>query len=221
MVFYIQFQYKNTDWSDMESTQPQTTRGRPKTLNRDHVLQVAMKSYWGDGPTAVSINEICRRAGVSKPGLYREFGNEDDLKTAALESYRELVLSQLFEIFEADQPFDEALAALTGLALQDRAQTGLPTGCLFGKMRGCRSELGPKTNGAIDATWSTAQDRMQDWIDRAKRNGQLDRQISTTTATLYVDAQIANAITMQAEGVQKAEISEFLQIAFNGLKCFG
>lgn len=205
----------------MESTQPQTTRGRPKTLNRDHVLQVAMKSYWGDGPTAVSINEICRRAGVSKPGLYREFGNEDDLKTAALESYRELVLSQLFEIFEADQPFDEALAALTGLALQDRAQTGLPTGCLFGKMRGCRSELGAKTNGAIDATWSTAQDRMQDWIDRAKRNGQLDRQISTTTATLYVDAQIANAITMQAEGVQKAEISEFLQIAFNGLKCFG
>lgn len=103
-----------------------------------------MKSYWGDGPTAVSINEICRRAGVSKPGLYREFGNEDDLKTAALESYRELVLSQLFEIFEADQPFDEALAALTGLALQDRAQTGLPTGCLFGKMRGVSQRTWPQ-----------------------------------------------------------------------------
>lgn len=169
---------------------------------------------------AVSINEVCRRAGVSKPGLYREFGNEDGLKTAALESYRALVLSQLVEIFESDQPFDDALAELTVLALQDRAQTGLPTGCLFGKMRACRSELGPKTNDAIDVTWSTAQDRMQDWIDRAKRNGQLDKQISTTTASLYVDAQITSAITMQAEGVEKTEISEFLQIAFSGLRFF-
>ncbi|EET47041.1 transcriptional regulator, TetR family [Thalassobium sp. R2A62] len=205
----------------MNNTQPQTTRGRPKTLNRDHVLQVAMTSYWGDGPMAVSINEVCRRAGVSKPGLYREFGNEDGLKTAALESYRDLVLSQLFEIFEADQPFEDALAALTGLVLQDRVETGLPTGCLFGKMRACRSELGPKTNSAIDMTRDTAQDRMQDWINRAKRNGQLDLQISTATAALYVDAQIASAITMQAESVEKSEISEFLQIAFSGLKCFG
>lgn len=203
----------------MKSTQPQTTRGRPKTLNRDHVLQVAMTSYWDDGPMAVSINEICRRAGVSKPGLYREFGSEDGLKTAALESYRELVLSQLFEIFEADQPFDDALAMLSDLALQDRAEIGLPTGCLFGKMRGCRRELGPKTNDAIDATWDNVQARMKDWIDRAKQDGELRARISTTTAALYVDAQIASAIMMQAEGVEKAEISEFLQISFNGLKC--
>ena len=205
----------------MKSTEPQTTRGRPKTLNRDHVLQVAMTSYWDDGPMAVSINEICRRAGVSKPGIYREFGNEDGLKAAALESYRELVLSQLFEILEADQPFDDALAELTDLALQDRVEMGIPTGCLFGKMRGCRRELGPKTNDTIDATWYNAQAQMKDWVDRAKQSGQLRTPISTNTAALYVDAQIASAIMMQAGGVERAEISEFLQIAFNGLKCFG
>lgn len=177
-----------------------------------------MTSYWDDGPMAVSINEICRRAGVSKPGIYREFGNEDGLKAAALESYRELVLSQLFEILEADQPFDDALAELTDLALQDRVEMGIPTGCLFGKMRGCRRELGPKTNDTIDATWYNAQAQMKDWVDRAKQSGQLRTPISTNTAALYVDAQIASAIMMQAGGVERAEISEFLQIAFNGLK---
>ena len=204
----------------MKSTQPQTTRGRPKTLNRDHVLQVAMTSYWDDGPMAVSINEICRRAGVSKPGLYREFGSEDGLKTAALESYRESVLSQLFEIFEVDQPFDDALTALTDLILQERAEIGLPTGCLFQQMRGCRNELGAKTNDAIDATWYNAQARMRDWTDRAKHNGQLGVRISTATVARYVDAQIASGIMMQAEGVEKAVISEFFQVAFSGLKYF-
>ncbi|MDA9995273.1 hypothetical protein N9D91_03760 [Planktomarina temperata] len=51
---------------------------------------------------------------------------------------------------------------------------------------------------------------MKDWIDRAKHNGQLSARISTTTAALYVDPQIASGIMMQAEGVEKAEISEFL-----------
>ena len=44
--------------------------------------------------------------------------------------------------------------------------------------------------------------------------------ISTTTDARYGDIQIASRIMIQAEGVAKAEISEFLQTAFNGLKNF-
>jgi AcrR family transcriptional regulator len=66
-----------------------------------------MESYWRDGPTAVSVNEICRRADVSKPGLYREFGNEDGLRSAVVQTYELVILSQLYQIFEDDQPFDD------------------------------------------------------------------------------------------------------------------
>ena len=51
-------------------------------------------------------------------------------------------------------------------------------------------------------------------------NGRLGARISTTTDARYVDVQIASRIMMQAEGVEKTEISEFLQTAFNGLKNF-
>ena len=59
---------------------PAKARGRPRTLQRDHVINVAMESYWVSGPSNVSVNDICKRANVSKPGLYREFGNEDGLQ---------------------------------------------------------------------------------------------------------------------------------------------
>ena len=62
-------------------------RGRPKTFDRAHTLEVAVDSYWRDGIDAVSVNEICRRAGVAKPGVYREFGDEDDLMDAVLTEY--------------------------------------------------------------------------------------------------------------------------------------
>ena len=44
-----------------------------------------MDSYWRDGVENVSLNELCRRAEVSKPGVYREFGGEEGLLDAVLE----------------------------------------------------------------------------------------------------------------------------------------
>jgi hypothetical protein len=59
-------------------------RGRPQTLDRQRTVEVAMTSFWCDGVRDVSMNEICRRANVSKPGVYLEFGNEDGLTEAAV-----------------------------------------------------------------------------------------------------------------------------------------
>ena len=202
----------------MQNALPRIPLGRPKTLDRDHIIKVAMESYWRDGPTAVSVNEICRRAGVSKPGLYREFGNEDGLRSTVVQTYELVILSQLYQIFEDDQPFDDALAALTDLVLQDRQKMDLPLGCLLQKMRGCRKELGPKTNDVIDATSIGTHSRLKDWVERAKHNGQLSEDISTKTAAIYIDAQVSSAIMMQETGASKTQISEFLNIAFKGLK---
>jgi AcrR family transcriptional regulator len=177
-----------------------------------------MESYWRDGPTAVSVNEICRRADVSKPGLYREFGNEDGLRSTVVQTYELVILSQLYRIFEDDQPFDDTLAALTDLVLQDRQKMDRPLGCLLQKMRGCRKELGPKTNDVIDATSIGTHSRLKDWVERAKHNGQLSEDISTETAAIYIDAQVSSAIMMQETGASKTQISEFLNIAFKGLK---
>jgi AcrR family transcriptional regulator len=177
-----------------------------------------MESYWRDGPTAVSVNEICRRADVSKPGLYREFGNEDGLRSAVVQTYELVILSQLYQIFEDDQPFDDVLAALTDLVLQDRQKMDLPQGCLLQKMRGCRKELGPKTNDVIDTTSIGTQSRLKDCVERAKHNGQLSEDISTKTAAIYIDAQVSSAFLLQEAGLNKTQISEFLNIAFKGLK---
>jgi TetR/AcrR family transcriptional regulator, copper-responsive repressor len=202
----------------MQDALPRIPRGRPKTLDRDHIIKVAMESYWSDGPTAVSVNEICRRADVSKPGLYREFGNEDGLRSTVVQTYELVVLSQLYQIFEDDQPFDDALAALTDLILQDRQKMDLPKGCLLQKMRGCLKKLGPKTNDVINATSIGTQSRLKDCVERAKHNGQLSKDISTKTAAIYIDAQVSSAFMLQEAGVSQTQISEFLNIAFKGLK---
>ena len=124
---------------------PTPTRGRPKTLDRDQVLQAALMEYWSKGPTDVSISDICGLTGTSKPGVYREFGSDDGLKASVLETYHRLAILPLIDILEKDQSTIDAIDALISFMTQDRTNLGVPQGCLFVMMRAEAQQLGPST----------------------------------------------------------------------------
>ena len=54
-------------------------KGRPKTFNKSLASKIAMETYWKEGIENVSLNEMCRKIGESKPSVYREYGGEEGL----------------------------------------------------------------------------------------------------------------------------------------------
>lgn len=194
------------------------TRGRPKTLERDHVLRTALMCYWTDGPTNVSINEICLKTGASKPSVYREFSSDDGLKRAALESYKSLVLSPLYDILASDKPFDQILEALVGFIIQERQALGLPNGCLYYAMRAHRDELGQDTREKVDQLRGETLRNYETMIKRAKSKSEFRTDIPTGMAALYFDTQQGGAMRLQKEGVPNATIGKILKLAFKALR---
>ena len=190
------------------------TRGRPKTLERDHVLKTALMSYWANSPSEVSIREICEEAGASKPGLYREFGSDDGLKEAVLDAYSEMVSARRYDILASDEPFDVVLESLISHTTQDRRLQGVPDGCLLFTMRAQQGEFGPLTRKKIDQLRKISLKKYRQWIDRAKSNGEFTADITTEVAALYIDAQIGSAMQMQKEGISNKLIAEILRTAF-------
>lgn len=193
-------------------------RGRPKTLNRDHVLQTALMQYWAKGPTDVAIGEICTLTGASKPGIYREFGSDDGLKLATLEVYRTLALQPLFEILQQDQEFEDAQAALIAFTTQDRAALGLPSGCLHVAMRAQSNKLGTMTREKVDQMRQDLLGNYAAWIERAKSRGEFRTDIPTDVAALFYDALNGAAMRMQKEGVPNGVIANVLRLAFRGMQ---
>lgn len=64
-----------------------TSRGRPKTFDREKVLDIAMTLFWRYGYEPTSMSELIK-ATQSKPGtLYSEFGSKEGLFCAAVERY--------------------------------------------------------------------------------------------------------------------------------------
>jgi AcrR family transcriptional regulator len=199
----------------MTDVKSEPGRGRPRTLDPEHLARTAMMHYWSDGPDAVSLNEICKLAGVSKPGLYRDFGSEDGLQAAALDLYQKTVLAPIYAVLDKDIPFHTALEDLIDLLLQDRSELGLPDGCLHVALRQSYDRHGALTKKKTDIIRRQTLERYEVWIDKAKASGQFDTNLPSKTVARYIDAQSGMAMTLQKEGVSRQNIREMLRLALS------
>lgn len=172
-------------------------RGRPKTLKKADVVDVAMRAYWEEGPTEVSLNAICQRAGVSKPSVYREFGNDDGLTHAALTAYAENVMSSMLAITSGDDGFPTKIRKLVNLTAEDALHTH---GCLFVKMRAAKAQLGPKTRVLVDQVENMAQEALLTVLTQARASGEWTSDISVELGAKYLHAQLGMALDHRARG---------------------
>ena len=197
----------------LDPTKP--SRGRPKTLDRDHVLDVAMEAYWKEGVRGLSLNEICRRCDISKPGLYREFWNEDGLMKAVILKYQEQVLDSVLQMLNTEMPFREALDNLVSFATSVSDGQEVPKGCLLIKMRESRMHLGEATRAQIDFIQEQALAAYRKWVERSKAKGEFSADISSEFASAYIDAQLSNAASQISRGEDPQIVKKMLLVAFS------
>ena len=196
----------------MNDADPKPARGRPRTMNAEKVLDVAMTAYWRSDPADVSVNEICQMAGISKPSLYREFGSEDGLTRAVLDSYADRVLSAVFEILQDGHGMRATFDALVDFASADPR---METGCLFYKMRAGKHRLGPQTRARVDEIDAAAQAAYAAFLQTCRDAGDWTGGLSVEAGAKYLGEQLALAITQRASGEDPARIREMLTLALS------
>lgn len=185
----------------MNKTPEKPGRGRPKTLKKAAVTDVAMQAYWEHGPTEVSLNAICQQAGVSKPSVYREFGNDDGLTHAALLSYADQVLSKTLEITQSDASFARKINQIAHLCAQDALHDH---GCLLVKMRAAKTRMGPKTQDLITQIETMAFGAFLTVLSDARAKGEWTGDIPVELGARYLQAQIGLALDLRARGEDPA-----------------
>ena len=191
------------------------SRGRPKTLNKEHILNLSMQAYWEEGIEIISLNEICKRANVSKPGIYREFKNDDGLIKAVLIHYQNQVLKQIHKIFRSNKPFREVL---NKYILMLTIESPNSNGCLFLRSRDSNYPLGEESKKQIDLIQEEFTSSFTKWIEQAKQKGEFPQNISTELAVNYIDAQVSIAMTKIFNGTNVSDVKDMLTLAFSVFK---
>jgi AcrR family transcriptional regulator len=193
-------------------------RGRPKKLNRKEVIEIAMYSYWEEGTQNISLNEVCRRAGISKPGLYREFGNEDGLMKEVLKQYQLKVLDPLHDYLVTSLTVQEITQKLVS-TIKDGVDR--PLGCLFVKMREVQPSLGEQTMQELVNCHKKTLSAYRKWALKLIKSKNISSDFSSQLVSKYIDVQINNASALLSRGERFQEIEAILVLSFSALLDLG
>ena len=190
-------------------------KGRPKTIDLERIKNVAMINYWSDGPTNVSLNEICFKAKISKPGLYREFGGEDGLMKSVLLLYKNTLIQQILDLLKLEKTFDETLDLLIAFVVGNKDEEHIKKGCLLAKFRQSREKFGEKTQEQIDIILRERYLNFELWIKKAKSKGEFDLPLSSKFVARYIISQLDYAVSGLANGEKNNNIKDVLTLSLS------
>ncbi len=144
--------------------------GRPRGFEPEAALDAAVDTFWRHGYEATGLAELTEAMGISRPALYRAFGDKEQLFQAALKRYVDLNMSYVSDALTRSTAREVAQAFLTGNA----AAVTTP-----GRPRGCLSVQAMVTDEAgafalLAENRRVIQLRLRDRFVRALEDGDLD-----------------------------------------------
>ena len=83
--------------------------GRPKGFIPDEALDRAVEMFWEHGFEGVDVDRIARAVNVTKPALYRAFGDKSTLLLRAVERYALIYGAPKMAAFEAEPDIHKAV----------------------------------------------------------------------------------------------------------------
>ena len=88
--------------------------GRPKGFIPDEALDRAVEMFWEHGYDGVDVDRIARAVNVTKPALYRAFGDKPTLLLKAVERYALTYGTPRMAAFQAEPDIHKAVTDFCG-----------------------------------------------------------------------------------------------------------
>ncbi|MFG1953999.1 TetR/AcrR family transcriptional regulator [Micromonospora sp. NPDC048830] len=188
-----------------------STRGRPRSFDRDVALDQAIRLFWRNGYEATSIRDLSEALGIGTPSLYNAFGDKQALFTEAVGVY-DREYGEFIEAALAEEPTAAAaIARILSEAPARYTRRGLPAGCL----------VVSGDAGCTDATIRRSLQRLRshktrlltDKINADIATGQLPEDTDAAGWAGYVMVVLSGMAQRAQDGATRSELTKIAQIA--------
>jgi TetR/AcrR family transcriptional repressor of nem operon len=157
---------------------------------KSKLLTTAVNLIWENSYGAVSVDDICQRAGVNKGSFYYAFKSKSDLAIAALECHWDSKRASFDQIFSPLQPPLTRIQAYCDAVVSDQlakhAKTGKFCGCPFCSLA---SEIGTQDESVRRKAEEMSERKvryLESAIREAIAHGDIaERPVHETARTIY------------------------------------
>ena len=179
--------------------------GRPKGFIPDEALDRAVEMFWEHGYEGVDVDRIARAVNVTKPALYRAFGDKSALLCKAVERYAITYGAPIMAAFQAEPDIHKAVTAFCE-ATVNTASGEARGGCMMAAAALGQSERVTEIRAYVAKELTEAADIFAKRFEQEIKAGRLTRTPSAKVrARLLVD--LLQGVQLRAKvGITREEL---------------
>lgn len=191
---------------------------RQREFDPSKTLQTAIELFWEKGYYDSSVDEVVKRSGVAKYGIYGTFGTKRELFLKALNQYagdRQCDIQSPIRKPDASLPEIQAFFnQVPGMLTQESTRRG----CLI-----CNTgvELGKRDTeiySFVNDFFNDIARVMQSCLERSIAKGQIEALVDVAGLAAYLATEFRTALMLAASGVSRRQIEKHLEVALQVLK---
>ena len=193
-------------------------RGRPRTFDRDEVLDHAITTFLAKGYRGASLDDLTKSMGINRPSLYATFGNKQRLFMEAIDRYAETLGSEPMKALYGEQDIENAIAVFFETKIRYFTLRGKPRGCLISNIATEAAENDGQVRDKLTGMFAENERLIADRLRIAQDQGQLSKN-SDPHALARMIVSIALSIATRARvGDSRKELSrtvgDFMAVLF-------
>lgn len=190
---------------------------RPREFDPDEALQTAIELFWEKGYYDTSVDEVVRRTGVAKYGIYGTFGGKRELFLKALEQYgRDRHRGVQRPIRQPDASLPQVLDFFKRAAKLTTDESHR-RGCL---LENTGVELGardPEIGKIVANFFADLAKVLRKCLKRAVDKGELDEATDVSAIATYLATEFRTMLMLAASGHSRRDIERHLEVALRVL----
>jgi AcrR family transcriptional regulator len=188
-----------------------TTRGRPRSFDRDAVLDKAIRLFWRRGYEATSVRDLTEELGIGAPSLYNAFGDKRRLFAEAVEVYDREYGGFIEAALTEEPTAKRAAARLFAEAPARYTRPGLPAGCLI-----VTGDIGTTDKEVLASVRRIRQAKVAALTDKIKADiaaGELPADTDAQALARYTMSMLSGIAQAARDGVPRDELERVARIA--------
>lgn len=181
--------------------------GRPRAFEPTEALDRAVDMFWTHGYEGVDVDRIARAVNVTKPALYREFGDKASLLLKAVQRYAEVNGAPIMQAFLTEPDIHKAVRGFCEMTAKVGDGTAR-AGCMMAAASVGQSERVDDIRAFAASSLAASADLISGRFQAEIDAGRLSADISATVrGRALID--LSQGIMLRTKlGVPRAELLE-------------